>query len=136
MDIQEYIKIGSEIKYMRHDNDLIVHKESGIVRAIFVDQQNRLMVQVKRGENAYNVHYSTLCDEHSDESAKKYGELLQNIRTTSDEGDALVQDIVEQYNGQVQNLTTAALGEPIEFEIIEFNEVENAPTLEQVAGSV
>ncbi|MCK5605237.1 hypothetical protein KAR91_25320 [Candidatus Pacearchaeota archaeon] len=118
MNTQEYVKIGSTVKYLRHDTELTVHKGSGVVRAIFVDQDDRLMVQVLEGgdkQSARNVHYATLCEEHSDEAVKKYDELLKNIRTTSDEGDALVTEVVDKYNGQVQDLTTGLFGEPVDF---------------------
>lgn len=119
MITQKYFKIGTEITYLRHDNELVIHRERGIVRAIFVDQNDRLMVQVKVGENAYNVNYSMVFDLDSNEKGKEklaqYKKLLKDIRDTSDTGDCLVDKIVAEYNGKVQDITTAVLGAPVEF---------------------
>lgn len=120
MTTQEYFKIGSEVKYLRHDTELKVFQERGIVRAIFIDPNDRLMAQVKNGDNAYNVHYSTLNYEQS--MVKPYKDLLQDIRGTSDEGDLLVQEIVDQYNLKVQIFTTALLGEPLVLHTVETKE--------------
>lgn len=113
MNTQEYFKIGSEVKYLRHDTDLEVFEEVGIVRAIFIGVDDRLMAQMKSGDDAHNVHYITLGYEQS--LIKEYKDLLQDIRSTSDDGDLLVEDIVDEYNGRVQDMTTALMGEPLEF---------------------
>ena len=129
MSTQEYFKIGSRVKYLRHDTDLEVHEEVGIVRAIFMDQDNRLMVQVKNGENAHNVHYTSV--NYNLSLVKDYKDLLQDIRSTSSEGDTLVDEIVQRYNKTVQAVTTNLLGEPIEVADLE----EDEPALKEVAGN-
>jgi len=114
METQEYIKIGTQVKYLRHDGELKVYQEKGIVRALFIDPDGRLMAQVKNGDNAYNVHYSTL--DYKQPMIKVYKDLLQDIRSTSGEGDKLVQEIVDKYNEEVQNMTSSLLGKPLDIE--------------------
>lgn len=136
MNTQEYFEIGSEVKYLRHDTELKVYEEHGILRAIFIDPSNRLMAQVRNGENGWNVHYCTLREagaEYESDFVDEYTNLLQAIRGISSEGDAIVQNVVEEYNGQVEDATSAVLGEPLDFS--ELSSAEDAPTLEQVAGS-
>lgn len=111
MQISSYVKINSEIKYLRHDTELKVYEETGIVRAIFLDPDNRLMAQVKNGDNAYNVHYCTL--NYDKDMVKQYKDLLQVIRSVSDEGDLKVSETVKEYNNKVQEHTSFLLGEPL-----------------------
>lgn len=111
-----YYQIGSEVSYLRHDTDLVVHEEVGTIRAIFLDQSERLMAQVKNGSNAHNVHYGTIGYDAGMVAA--YTKVLQDIRDTSDEGDDKVNDVVVKYNAKVDNLTTELFGEPVSLEVI------------------
>ena len=120
MTTQDYFKIGSRVKYLRHDTELKVCAEVGILRAIFLDPKNRLMAQVKNGENAHNVHYITL--DFPPGLVKDYKDLLQDIRGTSNDGDKIVDDTVKRYNLMVEGLTSKLLGKPVELESVEVDE--------------
>ena len=128
MNTQDYFRIGSEVKYLRHDAELEVHEERGVIRSIMMDADNRLMIQVLQDgdkEKPRNVHYATINYDQS--MIKNYKDVLQDIRSIADEGTEIQMETVKLYNGKVQEITNVVFGEPVAL-------ANTLPSLEDMAG--
>lgn len=102
--------INQEVTYLRSDNDYVVQSGSGIVKAIFLDSDSRVVVQVKDGDNVYNIHLA--CLNASDEFRAQYEALEVQVKALSEAGNAEVRATVAKFNADIESLKTALLGSP------------------------
>lgn len=113
-DLTSYPTIGSQATYIRSTPEGEVHLGEGIVKAILVDPRGRLTVQVKDGENVYNVDFATI---NADEGfADEYAKTIDAVAALTKEGNELVKKTVDGYNAQVDALYNELLGCPVALE--------------------
>jgi mevalonate kinase len=115
----EYPEIGKSVKYLRADDKGNIFRGFGIVRAIFLDPNDRVQVQVRDGDNAWNIDF--FCINPTDETLQEYQEMIADVQRLTDEGNALVKEIVEKYNDLVKQAYDVIIGEPVE--VLSINEV-------------
>lgn len=111
MDTAQYPRIGSYVKYLRADETGKIFTGSGNVRGIFLDPNDRVMVQVKDKDQAYNVDLYGINPTKA--SRASYKNLIDQVQEITKEGNVLVQKTVESYNTQVMTAYTELLGAPI-----------------------
>ena len=128
-DPKNYPEIGKGAKYIRADEDGNIAKGFGIVQAIFLDPNKRLMVQIKDGENAWNVDFYGI--NYTDEVAQGYADLIERVQKITEEGNNLVKETVERYNDAVAEAYTTVLGAPIKAEVPEDDEEDASEEGEQ-----
>lgn len=102
--------INQEVTYIRSDNDYAIQSGSGIVKAVFLDSDSRVVVQVKDGDNVYNIHLA--CINASDEFRSKYEAMEAQVKALSEAGNAEVRATVAKFNADIEALKTALLGSP------------------------
>ena len=108
---REYPEIGEKIKYIRCDKDGNMEEGYGVVRSIFLDPNDRPMVQVKDGQEAYNID---LYGVNPGEGAREtYQKLIETVREIEAEGNALVKETVDRYNQSVSDAYSSVLGKPV-----------------------
>lgn len=108
-----YPELNSSIKYIRQDYETkkIVSGE-GIVKGIFLDPNNRVLVSVKDEENKYNIDLAAV--NPTKEFTKLYKEKLKEITEISKEGNDKAQATVDEYNKLVDKIYDDLLGKPLE----------------------
>lgn len=117
IDNLTYPTIGSQATYIRSNEKGEVFTGAGVVQAIFIDPRRRLMVQIKDGENAYNVDFATINKDKDFE--KEYKAAIKEVAKITKEGNELVQKTVSSYNAEVDSVYDKVLGAPIHLDVEE-----------------
>ena len=112
MTNENYPLLGSKVKFIRVNQETSALSDGvGIVKAIMLDPNNRVQVQVHDGVNAWNI--DIVCVNPSDGVKALYADLIKNVQAISEEGNELVRSTVEVYNENVKLAYDAVLGEPV-----------------------
>ena len=93
----QYPVLGSTVSYTRVDGSSTV-SGSGVVKAISLSPDDRVMVLV----DGHNVDIATI--NASPETVQAYATLISEVDRVSQEGNAKIKELVEQYNGMVAAL--------------------------------
>ena len=112
MTNENYPLLGSKVKFIRVNQETSALSDGvGIVKAIMLDPNNRVQVQVHDGVNAWNI--DIVCVNPSNGVKALYADLIKNVQAISEEGNELVRSTVEVYNENVKLAYDAVLGEPV-----------------------
>ena len=110
-----YPEIGQEARYMRATPEGEIFEGVGIVKAIFLDPRNRLMVGVVDVEDAKTWNVDFVGINYPDDMKERYSAAIAEVTRVSTEGNQLVQETVSNYNDAVEVIYSEILGAPIEF---------------------
>lgn len=109
-----YPEIGARVGYVRSDSNGVVQTGTGEVRAIFVNEDKRVYVQVADGANVWNVSLAVL--NPSPETIDLFTKIDAETKALTIEGNEAVRNIVAEYNAKIETLKSVVLGEVIEIE--------------------
>lgn len=123
---KEYPKIGQSVAYARADEKGQVHQGKGKVSAIFVGVDKRLMVQVRDGENAWNVDLAMI--DPSPDQVDRYSAAIVEVQRLTDEGNAKVKATVDAFNADVEAVYKSVLGDFVDMDAPET--VTDEPTVQ------
>lgn len=116
----KYPALGEKINYMRADAKTgALAFGVGIVRAIFLSEDQRPQVQVLDGENAWNIDLVAV--NPTEETKKRYAALVSEVQKISAEGNELVKVTVSEYNEKVRAAYDRVLGAPVKVAQVEIN---------------
>lgn len=110
----KYPRLGEKVTYLKADEKGEVTNGEGIVQAVFLDPNRRVMVQVKDGEHAFNVDIFGI--NWTQATFNAYVDIIKNVVTVTEEGNELVKKTVSEYNEKVEALYNDAFGKPVEIE--------------------
>lgn len=114
MNTAEYPMLGTKVKYLRADEKGKIFDGEGNVCAIYLDPNKRVMVQVKDGDNAYNVDFFGL--NPTADTRKAYEKVIKEVTKITESGNKLVEKTVSEHNDKVSDAYTATLGAPVTME--------------------
>jgi hypothetical protein len=105
--------VGDYVNYWANDSENKLQPASGNVTAIFLNPDNRLLVQVRSGEGkAVNVDYCLI--NASEDEAKAYRAAVAEADAIGMDGNAEVKALVDNYNERVQRHYDETIGPRIE----------------------
>lgn len=106
-----YPKIAEKISFIRADGDGKTYEGEGIVRAIYIDPNLRVMVQVAEVTDPSKVFGVDLTMVNpSEENKAAYRDLIAEVQALTNEGNDIVRKTIEDYNGRVQSAYDRVLG--------------------------
>ena len=110
----EYPRLGSKIEYIRPTVEGEIISGVGMVKTIYLSDDKRPMVQVKDGENAWNI--DLFCINPTDEETEQYGAMIAEVRRVSEEGNKKISILAAEYGEMVSNRYVDLFGEAIDLE--------------------
>lgn len=106
------MQLGDIVNYVRvSENDEVLSGE-GLVVAILIDHTGRPVVRIHDAGKKYNIDRVAINPD--DEAKQKYVDSIRAIRKYSAESNKQVQELVNKLNAEVEQMTTEALGAPLE----------------------
>lgn len=110
----KYPTIGGQFPYIRATPEGDIIEGVGVVKSIFLDARNRLMVgviDIVDGKH-WNVDYIGV--NYGKDTKDKYELVINEVIRISKEGNNLVKETVNRYNDEVEALYSKVLGSPID----------------------
>lgn len=107
-----YPLIGTEVSFVRANPDGTLIEGKGQVRAVMLNHDRNHMVQVVEGGNAFNIYLALI--NPTPEKIEQFGAMLKVERELTEEGNAKVKEIVDQYNVLIAAQQAPVLGEPVD----------------------
>lgn len=112
--IMNKLTIGKMCKYIRATPEGEVIFGAGMIKSIFIDARNRLMVGVIDGTNFKNWSVDAVTIDCDYKVAKKYRDAIAEVVRVTAEGNKRVQETVENYNNLVEQLYNESIGAPLD----------------------
>ena len=106
-----YPQIGEVISYARADKELKVQRGRGEVRAIFVNEDKRVYVQIADGANVWNTSITML--NPSEEQVAKFAEVTAQVDQMTKDGNKRIMELVAASNEAIEKVKSTVLGEPV-----------------------
>lgn len=106
-----YPQIGEVVSYARADKELKVHRGRGEVRAIFVNEDKRVYVQIADGANVWNTSITML--NPSEEQVAKFAEVTAQVNAMTVAGNKQIEEYVKEQNEAIELVKSTVLGEPV-----------------------
>ena len=113
----EYPAIGTQVPYLRADDEGNIFDGVGTVMAIYLDPRNRLMVRIKQGQQDYNVDFIGL--NYSEDTRKAYQDVIDRVKSVTVEGNEMVKATVASYNRKVDAIYSELLGDPVDVDLVD-----------------
>lgn len=116
---KQAVSIGETVKYFVNRPNVQTGENfffggEGVVTALFLNPDKRLMVQVKDGEKLVNVEAAMI--NASEETQNDYRAMVEAVDALSKEGNEALRKVADSYNAQVQEAFNSVLGVPVVIE--------------------
>jgi hypothetical protein len=107
-------ELGSSVSYIRKGADGEAVEGFGLVMAVCLDHSKRRVVQIKEGENVFNVDYFAV--NPTEPFKDDFRGLCKFIKEETENGNKLIQSTVAEFNKKIENAYNALLGLPLDLE--------------------
>jgi hypothetical protein len=107
-----YPQIGDVVSYARADKELKVHRGRGEVRAIFVNEDKRVYVQIADGANVWNTSLTMI--NPSEELVAAFAEMTAKVDEMTQAGNKRIEELVKSCNAEIEIVKTTVLGLPVD----------------------
>jgi hypothetical protein len=107
-----YPQIGDVVSYARADKELKVHRGRGEVRAIFVNEDKRVYVQIADGANVWNTSLTMI--NPSEELVAAFAEMTAKVDEMTQAGNKRIEEMVKSCNAEIEIVKTTVLGLPVD----------------------
>lgn len=114
-------ELGQSVFYIRQDKNNLGQAIDGeaVVMAICLDAEKRKVVQLKAGEDVFNVDYYAV--NPSEAFKDDYKALILQIKGLTDTANKAVAGIVAEANKEISDAANAVLGHPMDLSYPEKN---------------
>ena len=112
-----YPTLGSKVTYIRQIKLGTTEKGSGTILGLGLDATKRITAHVELDTVAKEkVNIDIACLNPTDEFSEKFKTCVERVELLTEEGNKEVRGLVEYYNGMVEDLYSAMLGDAVVFE--------------------
>lgn len=105
-------ELGQKVRYVRVNSEGVVESGEGFVQAILIGVEKRTNIQVKDGDNAFNLEPMAI--NPNDDEERAFTAHVKKIRGMADDFNKRAQDVVLEGNTAILNLNTEFFGPPIQ----------------------
>ncbi len=109
-----YPTIGSKVNYIRQAATGVPEQGAGIILGLALDAHKRLIAHIDTGVEKINVNFANLNPD--EQKSQEFSACMDKVKQISDEGNAKVREIVEEYNKLVDVEYNTFFGEAVVFE--------------------
>jgi len=114
MKLADCPEIGSKVTYIRQNKDGGILTGDAHMLAVHMDTRQRLMAHLKNDTETFNVDLK--CVNPSDQFKAEYEAATLAVQDVSSEANAAAAKIITDANQRIDELYTAVLGAPVEFQ--------------------